>query len=377
MAKEKSEQKRKTSLPPKGQSKRKSDADNGVAKPPNNNNREPLPFDNGNGDGGDRNSQRRARFRRLIEACLLSPDHAVSYEDVENQYAQLNLPNPKETFSRDCEDLIPQYRTSTTCFLEPFALPLPEFSYNDRQGRLTLIVGARPFASSLINAAERHNSRREICRFLIGKHWPQQKESDRVPILPNGSSRVFVGFGTTMYWFVRELLNSSAYSTGKLTVFTSSLEVASLLYYRHEKAVATSGIRLGGSLVIDRGEGAVHVHNPNEQVHVNSAFISCSGLGRRGQFYSNAPESLHQITEQFLKNAERIVILAERTKMGQPADGFLMNIPSIGKTPILLVSNATRAEVEPYLLPEIQFLQATSPPPSPPDGDDSGLMMGL
>src|SRR5205814_2112271 len=99
----------------------------------------------------------------------------------------------------------------------------------------------------------------------------------------------------------RELLHAAQVRLPSLTVYTASMEVASLLYYQHQGAGAdVGGLWIGDTVFVDRTEGAL-VPDSDESP-IDTAVISYHAI-YHGMFYSKANDKTHEFSRRFLQRA--------------------------------------------------------------------------
>jgi DeoR/GlpR family transcriptional regulator of sugar metabolism len=167
-------------------------------------------------------------------------------------------------------------------------------------------------------------------------------------LIQPGMSCFFDG-GTTVFAIAEELQRSPV---TPLLVITNSLPVAELL-------APVNGIAahlLGGELVPRQ---SVLVGRVARKVvgfyEIDIAFLGAEGIDARGAW--NSQEEVVELQKGIVKDAGRVVICADRTKLGRAAPVFLARWKEID----LLLSDATDAEARAQRVPETFF----QPQPTP------------
>lgn len=168
-------------------------------------------------------------------------------------------------------------------------------------------------------------------------------------VIEPGMACFFDG-GTTIFAIAEELQRSPV---TPLTIITNSLPVAELL----APVKGISAHLLGGELVPRQ---SVLVGRMARKVlgfyHIDVAFLGAEGINARGAW--NSQEDVVELQKGIVRNACKVVLCADRSKLGRAAPVFLTRWKEID----LLLTDASPADARVQGIPDI-FPQPKQTPP--------------
>lgn len=306
-----------------------------------------------------------ARWKRLIELCLHG-NGSVGLDDLgvaplyrpvksrQKQPSENLLSNARRAkFVYDCERLIQVVNEARETYLAPFALPLPEFDFDRKTMRLRIVRGQRAFLRDFNRTDDRIIRREKICHAMLEKSWPKDHGQ---PIVPTGEERVFIGFGTTMTILVRTLMEDELDRYRHLTVYTTNVEALLWLYcQRRDPIDPLPGLRLGTDLLVQFREGAMRPLSEGDRPRVSTVFLGCAAV-IDGTIYSDANETMHDVSQKILKDADRVIYICEGSKIGVPGQIAIPPVEPKESRRMLLVSDRPEGEVKKHLPPGMAYL---------------------
>jgi hypothetical protein len=303
--------------------------------------------------------EQQTRFRFLISQCLIQDGGMLSYDDEVVAKAYVGFcpehteHDRRKQFRNDCNAIIKHYKAVKSSILEPFFLPTPSIEFTSKTGRLRIRTGRRPVVVEKNRNPEQTADRQAMVKHVLKSTWP---DNPKLPIVPR-SGRIYAGFGTTMCFLIRELLNdfNQERRINSLVVYTASTEIMGQMYYLHERASDNESIRIAQVLQVDRELG-LYRKLDEAKVTVDTAIFSYSGL-QNGDFFSFAPQDYRDSVKEYIEKAERIVILLDAGKIGKNGRGVSVPLPCEGKKPILVVSTAPLEKLDQHLPKGVDLLQ--------------------
>lgn len=278
------------------------------------------------------------RQREILKKAAATGDF-VEFKAVKDLYKESK--NPSGDFHSDLRRLRKQWE-EFIAFADIFGIPLPVFvpKLSSSEKSLDgLRINCRPF-QKLLNKDQKRRRRKKLAIAAV-QHLLEGASEDY--LIPR-SNPTFWGIGSTVYYAFQEMVNKQLGPQSE--IWTANFEIAKLFYVTAaEKHDGLSPITLLGCK-LNWEEGCV-VPEPNQDSalqhfdsKLSSAVISFDIMNSEGQIFSKSSVSQSVTNHQLKRVLNRIVIVADHSKMSLKDQARAVNPISIPDGPdIFLVTD--------------------------------------